>query len=105
MDWMSCHPAACGRSSTRNGFSWGDSPGACTGRSSRAGAARETWKSTEFWSCLRPAARPEAARELCPGADAELRVDLREVRFDGTDGHEQPGCDLLVRESLGDQIG
>src|SRR5690242_11141959 len=39
---------------------------------------------------------PEAVRELGPGADAQLRVRVRQVALDGVDGHEQGPGDLLA---------
>ena len=59
------------------------------------------WRSTRF-----EALRLEASGASCGArADAELRVDLREVRLDRADADEQPRGDLLVREALGDELG
>ena len=55
-------------------------------------------------SCPRRA-RSDAAGELRAGADAELRVDLRQVRLDRPDADEQLRGDLLVRAALGDELG
>ena len=45
------------------------------------------------------------ASQLGPRADAELRVDAREVRLDGADADEQCVGDLLVGTALCDKAG
>ena len=65
----------------------------------RARRRRKVWRST----CFRASVGLERAGELGARADAELRVDPREVRLDGADADEETRGDLLVRESLGDE--
>src|SRR5262249_21224091 len=47
----------------------------------------------------------EAACELGSGTNAELGIDLREVRLYRPQAKEQPSRDLLVGEPLGDELG
>ena len=47
----------------------------------------------------------KGARELRARADTQLRVDPRQSRLDGALGDAEPSCHLLVRETVGDEVG
>src|SRR5215208_4601959 len=52
-----------------------------------------------------PRLRGQAARERGPRADAELAIDVGEMRLDGPVADEERRRDLPVRPPLGDERG